>query len=93
MFIIDFKNGPARAFMHGFMKGLASPVVLYHVESAPAIPKISYVYPSNTTIAEAIAGDWQRIGTDLYNVISSNDPTQIKQQQAIGQKKYSAKSS
>lgn len=70
MFLIDFENTPGQAFLHGLVKGLAAPTNLYHTESFPAIPKVIYISAPNKPAAESLAGDWQRIGNDIQNVIT-----------------------
>lgn len=72
MFILDFRSNRQNAFVHGFLKGLASPAMLYHREDAPTIPQFVEIKPPSYSIAEALAGDWVRIGTDMSKVIEQN---------------------
>ena len=72
MFTLDFRGGRRRALAHGFLKGLAAPVMLYHLEDAPSIPQFVEIKPPNYSIAEALAGDWVRIGKDMSKVIEQN---------------------
>ena len=69
MFILDFNRTASQAFAHGFLKGLAAPVMLYHVEPSPTIKLVEFVmYPTLPT-DRVLAGDWHRIGVDLNSVI------------------------
>lgn len=72
MFVIDFKLSRKQAFSHGFLKGLAAPVMLYHAEAAPDLPAANYVVLPSVSPAQAIAGDWMRIGSDMQNVIKKH---------------------
>lgn len=65
MFLIDFKRTPPQAFRHGFLKGLAAPVMVFHAELLPDIPAIAPVPLPARSDREALAGDWRRVGGDL----------------------------
>jgi len=69
MFTLDFRSSRRGAFVHGFLKGMASPAMLYHREDAPKIPKFVEIKPPSYPIAGALAGDWVRIGADMSKVI------------------------
>ncbi len=76
MFIIDFNSNSRSAFWHGFVKGLAAPVCLYHSEALPAI-KVEYVKPSVAPSAkDALALDWRHVGQDLRGVIDEQERKQ-----------------
>jgi hypothetical protein len=75
MFTLDFRSNPRSAFAHGFLKGLASPAMLYYREGAPELPQFAAITPPSYSIAEALAGDWVRIGADMSRVIERNDKT------------------
>jgi hypothetical protein len=70
MFLIDFQQSPRRAFLHGFLKGLAAPVMLFHAEAPLALPSITPLPVRRVSDAEALAGDWRRVGADLGAVIA-----------------------
>jgi len=70
MFLIDFKHRQSQAFLHGFVKGLAAPIMLFNVEGAPGIPRVDPVALPQRTDREALAGDWRRVGDDLRAVIT-----------------------
>ena len=72
MFILDFKASRRKAFAHGFLKGMASPSMLYHRESLPDLPKVTQIKAPSYPIGEALAGDWVRIGNDLVTVIGKH---------------------
>lgn len=65
MFLIDFKRTPTQAFRHGFLKGLAAPVMLFHVEALSPPRLVPPVPMPERTDAEALAADWRRVGSDL----------------------------
>lgn len=79
MFLLDFDATPAKAFAHGFVKGLGAPVVLYHMESAPVLPTIAYLSAPTTSFEHELAADWRRVGADLQNVISRHGQTPTEQ--------------
>ncbi|KJV06234.1 hypothetical protein [Methylocucumis oryzae] len=69
MVIIDFSNTKKEAFLRGFEKGLAAPVMLFGHFQAPNVNTIPQVTVQSIEIGEAIENDWKAIGTDLRNVI------------------------
>lgn len=71
MFILNFDSSATKAFAHGFVKGLAAPVMLYHNEYAPPLPIVQYLPVSNVTTSDNVAADWQRVGNDFHCVIDS----------------------
>ena len=72
MFTLDFRSTRRNAFAHGFLKGLGAPAMLYHSENAPVIPQFVEIKPPSYSIAEALAGDWVRIGADMSKVIEQH---------------------
>lgn len=76
MFIIDFKSSYLEGFTHGFVKGLAAPVMLHHREDVPAIPPLVYVQAQTQSVEKSIAQDWMRTGEDIYQAIRKNEPAQ-----------------
>ena len=64
------------AFWRGFWRGMAAPVMLFdapkvepppHYDSQPeALPPMPW---ANRTDVEALRGDWERIGADMWRVI------------------------
>lgn len=69
MFLIDFNHSRKKAFVHGFVKGLAAPVMLFHFEYAPVVPQVPYLMPTTMPIHDVLANDWLRIGEDMTRVI------------------------
>lgn len=65
MFILDLHSTPKNAFLHGFVKGLAAPVTLYHSEPAPGLPDIRPVAVESVGAATWMRRDWMRVGADL----------------------------
>lgn len=78
MFIIDFKSSAFEAFTHGWIKGLAAPVMLFHRETAPSIPPVQYIDPRKQFAANSMEGDWHRILGDVNRVISNNVPAKTE---------------
>lgn len=72
--LLHFDDLPRQAFVRGFVRGLAAPVALFGTYTAPAIPKpITIVPPSHyRSDAEALAGDWQRVGAALRNTLQAH---------------------
>lgn len=79
MFLIDFDATPTKALVHGFVKGLGAPVVLYHMEPAPVLPAITYLSAPTTSLDQELASDWRRVGADLQNVVSRHGQTPSEQ--------------
>lgn len=69
MFLIDFNTDAAQAFRHGFLKGLAAPTLLFNVDAVPAPIAVAPLTVPPRTDAEALAGDWQRVGADLRTAL------------------------
>lgn len=69
MLLIDFNSKPRVAFAHGFLKGLAAPVVLFGNFAAPQIPAVQQIVPPGQR--STIAGDWSKIGDDIRNATTS----------------------
>jgi hypothetical protein len=70
MFLLDFTHSPGSALLHGFMKGLAAPVVLYHQEYAPAVQNLTPVVVPSGHVTDRLAEDWSRIGVDMNNAVA-----------------------
>jgi len=75
MQLIDFNNSKGFALAHGFMKGLAAPVMLFHFESAPSVPTVNFLKPATITDYEAIKHDWEKIGNDIKAVVTRHEQT------------------
>jgi hypothetical protein len=71
VFVLDFKHTSRKAFFHGFMKGVAAPVMLYSVQQAPAIPAPEPIRPNVHSPKEALARDWAQVENDMRSVIDS----------------------
>ena len=69
MYLLNFKDSPQQSFAHGFLKGLAAPVMLFHSEAAPPVPEVEYLQPPIGSVRDALAGDWKKIGGDMKVVI------------------------
>jgi hypothetical protein len=75
MQLIDFNNSKNRALAHGFIKGLCAPIMLFHSEQAPSIPRIDFIKPLQRSDFEAIKGDWNKIGNDIKIVVDKYGET------------------
>ncbi|KQU75936.1 MULTISPECIES: hypothetical protein [unclassified Rhizobacter] len=77
-FIIDFALDPKEAFARGFMRGLASPVILFVHNEAPSLPGVQRVEPpaSGREIAAALASDWARIGESMHRAVHRHEQGQ-----------------
>jgi len=59
------ENTPLGAFLSGVLKGMASPLSLYHREEMEPLPEFKRVFKKQPSDAEALANDWKAIGDDL----------------------------
>jgi len=71
MFVIDFHASRRQAFQHGFMKGLAAPVMVFGVFTAPSVTVPPMVQTSQVSAEEALANDWAKIGNDIKRSVSA----------------------
>jgi hypothetical protein len=69
MFILDFDRKPSAAFVHGFVKGLAAPVNLYHNEAAPAVPEVVPIASPRIGVRQAMERNWGRVGATFSSLI------------------------
>jgi hypothetical protein len=69
MLIINFSNTPKQAFAHGFIKGLAAPMILFGNYTAPPLPEINWISLPSDSPDQSLANDWKNIGTDFKNAI------------------------
>lgn len=75
MFIIDFQSDDREALVHGFLKGLAAPVMIYHSEAAPKAVEVHYVEPEYVdTAADAARSDWLQVGRAITKAIEDESP-------------------
>lgn len=75
MFSIDFKDGQTDSLLHGFIKGLSAPAVLFNLEEAPPVPAVEQVLPPKSSPAKSLRGDWAAIGNDFRKVIDAHGST------------------
>ena len=68
--IIDFNTTSRQAFKHGFIKGLAAPVMLFGNFAAPTLPIIPAIQ-LDFNQQNAFDKDWQEIGKDFRKVIAN----------------------
>lgn len=72
MFVLDFKHTSRQAFFHGIMKGMAAPLMLYHVEPALHIPAPAPIRPCMPSVKDALVRDWARVGDDMYAALDAH---------------------
>lgn len=70
MFTLNFSKPPREAFRLGFLKGMAAPALLYHVEPLPVLPEVMTVSAPSYPVSQAMARDWAALGRDLKAVVS-----------------------
>jgi hypothetical protein len=75
MLLSDFSQSPAKAFLKGFLRGMAAPAYIYHTESAPPIPEAITIHTSSLNASSALASDWRAIGLDFDRVIAAHGET------------------
>ena len=74
--------------MHGFLKGLAAPIMIFSDWRAPDLPAIPTVEaPQAVPIQQVLAADWHRIGADLANVVSAHGNTKQTTRPSSGTKR------
>jgi hypothetical protein len=76
MSVLNFKHTSRQAFLDGFMKGMAAPVMLYHLELDPPIPVLEPIRTEKLSVMEALARDWARVGGDMRAAIDSHVKTE-----------------
>jgi hypothetical protein len=69
MLIVNFSTTPKQAFTHGFIKGLAAPIILFGNYTAPTLPEIKWIALPSESPDQSLAKDWKNIGTDFKNII------------------------
>ena len=69
MVIINFTSTSKQALRNGFIKGIASPVMLFGNFDAPPIQKIRPIKMPTLNAVEALSQDWLSIGNDLNAII------------------------
>lgn len=77
MFIIDFRQTRREAFVHGFVKGLGAPALLFHCEAVRAVPSVLQVSASHNPIDQALLGDWYKVGNDFKTVVARHQESSL----------------
>ena len=76
MFILDFDADGKQAFKHGFLKGLAAPVCLFHSEPAPkARVVLPLVRVGRANARDALRSDWQKVGNHIRGAMNEHQKT------------------
>lgn len=70
MVVIDFKDTKKQAFIKGFYKGIAAPLMLFGSFTAPPLPEVKPIIPPHQGDEQALNGDWKTIGLDFNNAIT-----------------------
>lgn len=68
MFVIDLGSTAKDAFVHGFVKGLAAPVCLFHSEPLPKLVDVMTVVYQADSPAQRMAQSWSAVGNDMRKV-------------------------
>lgn len=76
MQLIDFNDTPQIAFVSGFLKGMASPFLLFGEFSALPLPTVPQIPRPSMEIESGIASDWIRVGASLQAAMNSYDETE-----------------
>lgn len=73
--LVDIKHSRKRAFIRGFWRGLAGPLMLFAHTSVPALPKIEPIkLPARMRDPMGgIASDWEKIGGDLKSAVRRHE--------------------
>lgn len=73
MLNMKFTHTPRQAFTQGLLKGLGAPYLLYAQVDWQAHATITPITLPNTSTAEALRGDWQKIGMDMQSAVAHYD--------------------
>lgn len=72
--IVDLRAKPMRAFVRGFWKGLASPVLLYSTFRVP--PEVDQIafrnLPKRSTELGSLKSDWKAVGKQIKDACESH---------------------
>ncbi|MDO5675294.1 MAG: hypothetical protein Q4G66_10330 [bacterium] len=69
MTLIDFTKDREKAFRHGFMKGLAAPVMLFGVFSTPEIPQVEPIDLNELIPPKNILDDMETVQGDFIRAL------------------------
>lgn len=75
MVILDFSHSKTQAFTNGFMKSIASPATLFMRREIQPIQPVQLISYQAVQDADALKGDWLKIGQDLKTVMERYEPT------------------
>lgn len=70
MVIIDFKDTKKQAFMRGFSKGMAAPLMLFDNFNAPQLLEVKEISVPSISDEQSLNNDWEKIGADFNRVIA-----------------------
>lgn len=65
MYFIDLDSTAKDAFAHGFVKGLAAPVCIYHSEPVPKLAEVTTVVYHSRAPMQGMAQSWESVGNGL----------------------------
>jgi len=69
--LLDFSHNNSEAFVRGFIKGLAAPILLFGMFPAPPMMNAPFISLDSVT-KKSINDDWNAIGCDFAKVISAH---------------------
>ncbi len=70
MVVLDFSDTRKQAFVRGFSKGMAAPMMLFGQFTVPPLPEVKQIIPPSISDEQALENDWKAIGADFNNVIA-----------------------
>lgn len=65
MLLLDFEATPAESFRHGFMKGLAAPVMIFGGFRTPKPIDVITVQGTSQQLANPFVHDWMQVANDV----------------------------
>ncbi len=71
MLMLNYEATQAESFRHGFIKGLAAPIMLFGSFQVPKTIDVITVEATQQQVANPLANDWAMVGHDLRSAISA----------------------
>jgi hypothetical protein len=84
--ILDFDQSKRSAFLRGFAKGLAAPVVLFSTHTLPQLAPVAPIVPPSHPggDAGAMSSDWARVGSSLRAAVACHVKAEQDAETAAG---------
>lgn len=71
MLMLNYEATQAESFRHGFIKGLAAPIMIFGSFQVPKTIDVITVEATQQQVANPLANDWAMVGQDLRSAISA----------------------